>query len=268
MSDDIRRQRTGRPANEDLKALGLLRTSPKCKICQSPHKNEITQLILEGVSGEEIRRRFNKTEHFQKNPLNAVNIHSHKKHCDPEALAKVDHQNKLRKKARYDPVVNDLYQHQYNTTLDKLKTVEQMYRQRLLNLGEIQLELEGFKSIPIEERATMDNAKIRELTGDVNEILHGLTQDMLKHQKIEEGSPKQINVVFINNFKSGVEKFIDAFVNVLVTELDDSVTRERIKEKFITELDNTVSPLLDEKAIEAEYTIVHNVINNNKLLGK
>ncbi len=82
---DIRRQRgSGRPSNDDINARGLLRTSPKCKICQSPHKDEITKLILEGsLNGEEIRRRFNELDHFKNNPLNPTNINSHKKVVNP-----------------------------------------------------------------------------------------------------------------------------------------------------------------------------------------
>ena len=223
---DIRRQRgSGRPSNDDINARGLLRTSPKCKICQSPHKDEITKLILEGsLNGEEIRRRFNELDHFKNNPLNPTNINSHKKHCDPEALANVDYQNKLRKKAKFDPTVGQLYQQKYDIAFDKLKAVEVMYKQRLLNLGEVQLELESLKAIPGEKRTNIHNAQIRELTLQLDDVLHSVTTDMLKHVKVEEGSVKQINIIFINNVKLGVEKFIKAFVDVLVNEIDDSVT--------------------------------------------
>jgi len=257
MSDIQRRRGSGRPSNEDLKTKGLLRTSPKCKICQSPYKDEITRLILEGeISGEEIRRRFNELEYFKNNPLNPTNINSHKKHCDPETLAKVDHQNKLRKRAKFDPVVKKLYQQKYDNTFNKLEAVEAMYKQRLLNLGEVQLELESLKAVPGEQRSNTDNARIRALTLELDDVLHNITADMLKHVKVEEGSSKHINVIFINNVKSGVEKFIKAFVDVLVNEIDDSIVRERIKNKFIEKLDQNVAPVLEEKAIEAEFEIV------------
>lgn len=261
MSSTRRQRDSGRPSNDDLKSRGILRTSSKCKICQSPHKDEITRLMLEGsLNGEQIRKRFNEMEHFKTKPLNPTNINSHKKHCDPTALAKVDHQNKLRKRAKFDPVTEQLYQHKYDKAFDKLNAVDAMYKQRLLNLGEVQLELESLKETPMENRTPIEDAKIRELTLQVDDILHSVTADMLRHTKVEEGSGKQINIIFINNVRLGVEKFIKAFVDVMVDEIDDSVTRERLKEKFIEQLDQNVSPTLDDKIIEAEFEIINEKI--------
>lgn len=229
-----------------------------CKICQSPYANEITKALLEGVSGEEIRREFNQLDYFKDKPLNPTNIHSHKKHMNPEALAETDYKVIVQREMTHDPELAALFQQKYDEKFDRLKALDELYKQRLLNLGVLQYELEQLKSIPSDQVTGADKARIQELTLSLDSALDSVGNVILKHIRTDQGpAPKNINIMYINHVKGGVEKFIEAFMDVLVTEVSDPVTQMRVKEKLIEKLDETMAPVLDVKKLtEAEYEVV------------
>lgn len=282
-----RRRPVGGQTKESKDADKMFRKVASCKICQSPHCDEITADLLNGLSGEDVRRKYNQLEYFQDKPLNAPNIHAHKKHCNPDGMAFVDAQTMIDKtlpvpsglpvltggKDKYRPLlpvpppvpsenfspeVKKLYMQKYNETFDKITTIETIYKQRLLNLGNLQVELERYKAVPDHEKTHGHFLRIQDLTTSIDEALHDLTQDFLKHLKLEKGPTKNINIIFINNVKSGLEKFIESFIDVIVSEVDDTALQIRLKEKLIEKLDTNVAPVLGEKeVIEGTYEVLH-----------
>lgn len=245
--------------NRPCEVPGLLRVAKKCKICQSPYINEITTALLNGdMTYREIIEKWGST--FTP-PLNVVNIHSHKKHCNPSLVAKIDSLKRDISIANLDPSVISLYQQKYDETLNKIKTVNLLYDARLRNLWELLASKKNLETVPRSERSSLDAKALRELTISIDEIMKGLTKDLLNHVKIEtQGSGTiNVNVLMVQNFRSGVEKFIEDFVDVLVQEISDPLIRDRIKERFIEKLDERISPILDPtRMITVDAKIVDN----------
>lgn len=222
---------------------GLLRISKKCKICQSSCRDEITMALLNGMKYREIIEKWgDKIENFGQ-----VNINSHRKHCDPKAVAKIDVNRRELSLVDLDPAVVQLYQQKYDEALNKFKTVSLLYDARLKNLWELLAAKKNLESKPAAEKDGFYNKEIKELTTAIDEIMKGLTKDLLNHIKIESQGPGlvQVNVAMVSNFKKGITEFIEDFMDVLVGEIDDPLARERIKERFIEKLETRISPLLD-----------------------
>lgn len=269
MSGIDRQRSKGRPSIEDQRARGVLKVSDKCKICLSPYRDEISKLLIEGqISGEEIRRRYNVLDYFKEAPLNPTNIMSHRRHCDPTSLAEYDHEKEVKKELDKNlqevitPELQKLYQVKYDETLNKLTAIDQMYKQRLLNLANFQHEFDilstRLAATPLEQQNPNDKARMKELHFAIEVSQNSITQAMLKHLKLEQGpAQKNVNLIFISNMKTGIEQFIEAFMDVIVNEIPDGTLRERLKDKFIDKLNSIVAPLLDEKkAVNTEYEII------------
>jgi hypothetical protein len=236
---------------------GLLRVSKRCKICQSPHISEITEALLNGMTYSKIVEKWGST--FTP-PLNIVNIHSHKQHCNPSRVAKIDATQREFSLVGLEPSVVALYQQKYDETLNKIKTVNLLYDARLRNLWELLATKKNLEKIPASERSSLDNKTLKELTVSIDEIMKGLTKNLLDHVKIDQGpGVVNVNVMMIQTFKSGIEKFIEDFVDVLVQEISDPLVRDRIKERFVEKLDERISPMLDPtKMITVDAKIVDN----------
>ena len=245
---------TGSGNRPQEKIPGLLRVSKKCKICQSPYRDEITAALLNGMTYREIIEKWG-----DKIPkLNPVNINSHRKHCDPKAVAKIDANKRELSLVDFSPAIVQLYQQKYDEALNKFKTINLLYDARLRNLWELLSAKKNLESKPKDEKMLFYNKELKELTTAIDEIMKGLTKDLLTHVKIETQGPPQINVnvAFVQNFKEGIKEFIGDFVDVLVEEIDDPLIRERIKERFIERLEGRISPLLDTKAIVVDAKVI------------
>lgn len=223
---------------------GLLRISKKCKICQSLYRDEITAALLNGMIYREIIETWG-GDKIEK--LSPVNINSHRKHCDPKAVAKIDANKRELSLADLPPSVVQLYQQKYDEALNKFKTVNLLYDARLRNLWELLSMKKHIENTKVGDRADADKRQLKDLTTSIDEIMKGLTKDLLNHIKIEtQGSGVvHVNVAMVQNFKTGITEFIEDFMDVLVEEIDDPLTREKIKERFVEKLDTRISPLLD-----------------------
>jgi len=234
---------------------GLLRVSKVCKICKSQYRNEITAALLSGMTYREIIEKWG--DKFTK--LNPVNINSHRKHCDPRMVAKIDANKRELSLVDFSPAVMKLYQQKYDETLNKVRTVNLLYDARLRNLWELLSAKKHIEEIKVADRTGFDKKQLQDLTTAIDEIMKGLTKDLLNHIKIETQGPSQINVnvAFVQNFKDSMEKFIEDFVDVLVQEIEDPLTRDRVRERFVEKLDERISPMLDpKKAIIVDAKIV------------
>lgn len=241
---------------EKPKVKGLLRVSKKCKICQSSFLNEITIALLEGtMTYHEIIAKWGSQI---PGGLTGTNINSHKHHCDPKKAAQIEEKKRELTLTDFEPAVVELYQQKYNEALNKVRTVNLLYDARIKNLWELLALKKNLESKPANEKNLFYRKEIQEVTTAIDEIMKGLTKDLLTHMKIEAGpGVVNINVVMIQNFKEGIKKFIEDFIDVLIEEIDDSVVRDRVKERFIEKLDEKITPLLDPKdMIVAEAKIV------------
>lgn len=265
MQDEIKRERPkGRPTKAAAKSNKNFAVINKCKICKSPYKDEITLELLKGEEyHEDIRKRFNDLPYFADAPLNASNVSAHWGHSNPEEMAKSDHMAVVKaistKPMEYSSEVVSLYQTKYDDTLNKLKMVDEIHKQRLRNLWELQRNLEEIKEKPLPEgaleRSPIDEARIQELTLAIDDTLNKLADSMLKHMKTEQGPAKNINIIFIKEVKTGIEQFVASMMDVIVEEIDNPMVQSRIKEKFIEKLDQSVAPIID-KAVPTDYEVV------------
>lgn len=249
--------------NKPKETLGLLRISKKCKICQSPHREEITKALLNGMTYREIIKTWG--DKFT-STLNPVNINSHRKHCDPKAVAKIDANKRELSLTDFSPAVVQLFQQKYDEALNKFKTVNLLYDARLRNLWELLSMKKHIEEVKIVDRTDAEKRQLKDLTTAIDEIMKGLTKDLLNHIKIEQGpGVVQVNVAMVTNFKKGIEEFIDDFMDVLVEEIDDPLTREKIKERFVEKLDTRISPLLDpSKMVTVDAKIIDADEEDNK----
>lgn len=223
--------------------LGLLRISKKCKICKSQYRNEITMDLLGGMTYHGIIAKWK-----DKIYINPVNINSHRKHCDPRMVAKIDANKRELSLVDFSPAVMKLYQQKYDETLNKVKTVNLLYDARLRNMWELLSAKKHIEDKKKEERTELDKLDLHKLTVAIDEIMKGLTKDLLTHIKIEQGpGVTNVNILLVQNFRDGIEKFIEDFVDVLVQEIEDPLTRDRVRERFVEKLDERISPLLDPK---------------------
>jgi hypothetical protein len=264
LTDEIKRERPkGRPSKEAEKADKCLAIVNTCKVCKSPFRDEITAEMLRGEQFHvEIMKQYNEAPYFKENPLSPANMSHHWKHSNPETMAKIDHESVMGReivKSEYSPEVMNLYQSRYDSTLNKLKMMDDIHKQRLHNLWEMQRNLEDLKDKvhkEIEEGiepGPIEIMRVQELTFAVDDALNALTDSVVKHLKSEQGPAKNINFIFVREVKTGIEKFITTFMDVIVEEIDDEMLRDRLKEKFIEKLDSSVSPIIDRVQIaEAE----------------
>jgi hypothetical protein len=138
--------------------------------------------------------------------------------------------------------------------------VNLLYDARIKNLWELLALKKSLESKPESEKSLFYRKEIQEVTSAIDEIMKGLTKDLLTHMKIEQGpGVVNVNIVMIQNIKEGIKKFIEDFVDVLIEEIDDPVVRDRVKERFIEKLDEKITPLLNPKdMVIADAKIIDN----------
>ena len=258
MSADSKRR--GRPSNEDLIRDGKLIVSKKCKICQSNVRDEITQYIITNIPSSKIITDFG--QHFNP-PLTPTNIHSHKQHINPDIAVAEDRKRALTANVTYSETTKQLYKHRYDEEFNKAKASEALYKQRLTNLLHLQREIEKLNLIEEDDNklTPMDNALRIKLVGKLEEAYKGFNQDLMKHIALDADLyVKQVNIQYIKLVQRAYLAFTQKYMDILIKEIEDPVTRERLKEHLGDLLDAEVAPILDpNKAIEAEYVEVKDV---------
>ena len=244
----------GRPTNQAKIAGGEMIVSKACKICQSSVRNEITQDILNGVKSKDIIEKYR--QHFEKD-LSPTNIHSHKQHISPEAAVQEDRKKALAKVSEYDDATKALYEQRYNKTFDKVRAADELYKQRLLNLFHVQHLIEEINVTEEYDGELDDSTKMRraKLVIELETLYKGFNQDLVKHIALDADLyVKQVSLQYIESLKRSFLRFTQKFMDVLVKEIDDQLTRERVVEQLGDLLDAEIKPDLDpNKAIDAEF---------------
>jgi len=253
------KKKAGRPSNKEKLAEGSMVVSKSCKICQSPVRNEITRDILNGVKGTEICEKYSK---YFENGLSPTNVHSHKQHVSPEAVAIEDRKQSLAKVSEYDPITKQLFEHRYDKAFDKVRAADELYKQRLTNLFRIQHLIEEINATEERDGELSTDLKTQraKLIMELEEAYRGFNQDLIKHIALDADLyVKQVSVQYIELIKNSILRFTQKFMDILVKEIDDKITQARITEQLGDLLDKEIAPNLDpQKAVDADFEVMEN----------
>jgi len=247
----------GRPSNAQLLSEGKIPISKRCKICQSGAKDEITQMILNRATGRQIIEKFG---HLFATGLTPTNIHSHKQHMDVAVAVKADRQKALNAVVTYNEITKELFKHRYDEQFDKMAAADVLYKQRLENLLRLQHEVEAL-NMKEKIEGTLGDADLglrRKVIQDLEVAYRGFNQDLIKHIQLDADLyTKQLSVQYINMVQKTFMQFTQKFMDVIVKEINDNVTQERITEQLGDLLDEVIAPVLDpNKAVTAEYEVI------------
>lgn len=253
-------KKVGRPSNVELMKDGKMIKSKTCKICGSTACNDITQAILKKMPSSAIIKNWG---HLFDPPLTPTNIHSHKQHISPEAAVKAGRETALATipENGYNEITKQLYREKFDEDFDKMSAADILYRQRLRNLFHLQSEIERYNKQEAADGGILDDTDLavrRKLISDLEIAYRGFQQDLLKHIQLDADLyVKQISVQYIESLKRAFLSFTSKFMDVMVKEINDDVTRERVKEQLGDLLDAEISPLLEPaKAIDAEFEVI------------
>lgn len=252
-------KKVGRPSNKDLVADGKMVVSKTCKICQSTARDDITQAILKKMSSSQIISNWG---HLFDSPLTPTNIHSHKQHISPEVAVKAGRDVALATvpENEYNIVTKQLYREKFDEDFNKMSAADTLYRQRLRNLFHLQSEIERYNKQEAMDGGILDDTDLavrRKLISDLEIAYRGFQQDLLKHIQLDADLyVKQVSIQFIESLKRAFLSFTAKFMDVMVKEINDDITRERVKEQLGDLLDTEIAPILDpNKAIDAEFEV-------------
>lgn len=250
-------KKVGRPSNKSLIRDGKMIKSKTCKICRSTACNDITQAILKKMPSSQIISNWG---HLFDPPLTPTNIHSHKQHISPEAAVKAGRDTALAAipENDYNEVTKQLYKDKFDESFDKMDAADTLYKQRLQNLFHIQAEIERYNKQESMDGGILDDTDLavrRKLISDLEIAYRGFQQDLVKHIQLDADLyVKQVSIQYIEHLKRAFFSFTTKFMDVMVKEINDDVTRERIKEQLGDLLDSEIAPVLDpNKAIDADF---------------
>lgn len=253
-------KKIGRPSNVSLMRDGRMIVSATCKVCKSTARNDITQAILKKMPSSQIIKNWG---HLFDPSLTPTNIHSHKQHISPEAAVRAGRDTALATipEDDYNRITKELYKEKFDEDFDKMSAADTLYKQRLQNLFHLQSEIERYNKQEEIQDGLLDDTDLavrRKLISDLEIAYRGFQQDLLKHIQLDADLyVKQISVQYIESLKKAFLSFTSKFMDVMVKEINDSTTRERVKEQLGDLLDAEISPLLEPtKAIDAEFEMV------------
>jgi len=256
----------GRPSNEELIRNGKLVVSKRCKVCQSAVRDEITRDLLNNIPYTQIIAKY--ADEYFNGKLTPTNLHSHKQHTSPETAVQEDRKKALVCTTGYDDTTKALWQQKYSENFDKVRAADILYKQRLTNLFHIQNEIEllNQKEATEEGLDEGDRALRVRLVASLEEAYRGFNQDLLKHIQLDADLyVKQVNVKFVNDLKHAFIRFTQKFMDVLVKEVEDQLTRERVVDQLGSLLDQEIKPTLDpNKTVEAEFKVIDEDEKENK----
>ena len=112
----------------------------------------------------------------------------------------------------------------------------------------------------------MEVSSRRNLIQDLELAYRGFQQDLIKHIQVDvDILTSQLSLKFVESVFNAYLQFTQKFMDVMVKEIDDKLTRERVKEQLIELLESVVKPHLDpEKTLDAKYEIVNEEAQSKK----
>jgi len=188
-----------------------------CKICSSFDEdtlNEITlDIVLQRRTYKEIGEYYTPKLPAGVPAINDMNIKGHKNHCDPRLIAKEVLEKEGNPTSDSD-IASRLYAEIFNEEIDKNKLLNELYRERLINLQTLQTMLDDKRDYSVQVQENLTNAQL---------IYDG--------SKVEEN---RINLVYYANLLKDVQNEIKSIIKQIDTtqrDLQDIIIKEKVSEK-------------------------------------
>ena len=135
-----------------------------------------------------------------------------------------------------------------------------LYKQRLANLFQLQHEIEELNTNAkaADFISESDKGLRRKLVTDLEVAYRGFNQDLIKHIQLDSDLyTKQVSIQYIETVQNSFLMFTQKLMDVVVKEITDDLTRERLVEQLGDLLQSEIAPVLDpNKAIDAEIEII------------
>ena len=230
-----------------------------CKICWSFDEktlNEITlDILLDRLPWVRIREKYNSKLPSGVKPLNDVNLSNHQKHSDGANLA-------LKELVKQNEPISDgdallkIFRERYKTTKDSKLLVQELFRQRLSNVQELQELLdrsiqeyqEREKELSLLEKNVMHD-HILGLVENVDDIYADLQNTFLKDEKVQKGIGDHnitFNQVVVNDFEGSIKNMMSDVIDYLLKEFKDDPNKGKLLVTNIAKIaDNRVTPLIN-----------------------
>ena len=127
----------------------------KCKICRELSMRDVCEFTLDDLFQRRTQAEINEyysPRSMHKRPIYDHNVRLHRKHCDATKLDEND-LRMLGIREDYTSLLQRAYNMRFDKDMSRIELAEELYRQRLDNLYELQRQLELCK----EERALLDS---------------------------------------------------------------------------------------------------------------
>jgi len=252
-----------------------------CKICSSFDEetlNEITlDIVLQRRTYKEIGEYYSPKLPAGVPAINDMNIKGHKNHCDPRLIAR----EVLEKEGN---PVNDadmasrLYAEIFNEEIDKNKLLNELYRERLINLQTLQIMLDSKRDYSVQVQENLTNAQriydtdkttenkqdllfyanalidvqneIRGIIKQIDSTQRDL-QDIIIKEKVSEKGPGENTIYitqnYVNILQVHMKTFLEELIPVMLREFKEDPERgRRVIEMVAASMDRHIGGALDE----------------------
>jgi hypothetical protein len=141
-----------------LVAKSFTHTPHDCKVCRVLPMRDLCEFTLDDLFQR--RTQLEMAEHYEprstpQKPIYDHNIRVHRKHCDVSKLTE-DDQRILGLREDFTSLLQKVYNMRFDKSMSRAELAEELYRQRLNNLWELQQQLELAKS----ERILLDSGAL------------------------------------------------------------------------------------------------------------
>jgi len=212
--------------------IGLSKRQANCRICNTFNEetlNEISiDLLLNRRTYNEILDHYNRLIPSGIKHLQAFNLTSHKRHCNPALLAKAAMQQREQPTTKAE-VAAKIYAELYNESIDKFKILDELYRERIKNLQTLQyllnvktnryeaIQHEIQDLIIVREKRLLE-IEIIELTKKVDSIQDSIQTAVIKENASNKGVT-QNNTYITNNVINVMQDKLKVFMDEIVPYL-------------------------------------------------
>lgn len=211
--------------------IGLSKRQSNCRVCSTFNEetlNEISiDLLLNRRTYDEILDHYNRLIPSGIKHLQAFNLTSHKRHCNPALLAKAAMQQKEQPTTKAE-VAARIYAELYNESIDKFKILDELYRERIKNLQTLQyllnVKTNRYEAIQFTQDPILGKEAIKlegniiELTSKIDNIQDSIQTAVIKENASNKGVT-QNNTYITNNVINVMQDKLKVFMEEIVPYL-------------------------------------------------
>lgn len=270
-----------------MSLVALTKKWATCKICTAFNDdilNDITlDIVLQRRTYKEISDHYTPMLPPGVPAINDMNIKGHKNHCDPRNIAQ-DVLSKEGAPTNPSDVASRLYAEIFEEELDKNRMLNELYRERLINLHTLQTLLDDRKQYSAQVQEQLDNAQrvynstkndenfknlndiarelsntqksIRSLISQIDGTQKELQEILIKEKGIEKGLGEgaiYITNNYVNIFQTHMRSFLDELVPMLLREFRSDTERgKRLISMIASTMDKHIGGALDETKLLKE----------------